>query len=242
MNEECKKIRREILDLALKEEHGHIAPAMSTVEIMYTLFDKIMTKDDKFILSKGHACLSLYVMLKRKGLNPNTYWGHPEIDVENGIECTTGSLGHGLPVAVGMALAKKFKKEPGKVYVLMGDGECQEGSTWESIQIAVHNHLNNLVIIVDANELQALNSICYVLSGPELLYKFDAFGCHSNQVDGHELDELEEVLKADSGDEPHCIIADTVKGCGMKCAECIPEWHYRIPTEEQLKQIYEDLK
>ncbi|KKK81863.1 hypothetical protein LCGC14_2809120, partial [marine sediment metagenome] len=144
-----KEIRREILEMAMETGINHIASSLSVVEILCVLFS-IAGDNDKIILSKGHGCLGYYILLQEKGYNPPLK-AHPDIDIKNGIECTTGSLGHGLPIAVGMALAKKIKKEEGNIYVLMGDGECQEGTTWESLLIAHQHKLDNLFLFVDYN-------------------------------------------------------------------------------------------
>jgi len=234
------EIRRKTLDLAVEQCNGHIASAFSMVEILIALYDEVLTSDDKFILSKGHGCLSFYVVLREKGFNP-TISGHPDIDVANGIECTTGSLGHGLPVGVGMALAKKLKGEKGTIYVLMGDGECQEGTTWESLLIASHHKLNNLVVIVDQNRLQALDRVEDILSLGELFKKFHSFGCYLTQCDGHNIDDIKKSFDARYESCPKVVIAHTVKGKGVSFMEDRAEWHNRSPNKKQLKQAYEEL-
>jgi len=240
-------IRRKTLELAVEHGNGHIASAFSIVEILVALYDNVLTKDDKFILSKGHGCLSFYVVLREKGFNP-TISGHPDIDVKNGIECTTGSLGHGLPVAVGMALAKKLKKEKGTIYVLLGDGESQEGTTWESLAIASHHKLGNLVVIVDKNNLQALGETRSILSLNSLREKVISFGCHSIRCNGHDVEKIGSALRDKCSshnslfvDFPKVVIADTVKGKGVSFMENRAEWHHRIPDERQLKLAYGEL-
>ncbi len=226
-----KEIRREILEMAMETGINHIASSLSVVEILHTLFS-ITGEDDRIILSKGHGCLGYYILLQEKGFTPPLK-AHPDIDVENGIECTTGSLGHGLPIAVGMALAKKIKKEKGNIYVLMGDGECQEGTTWESAMIASHNRLSNLCIIVDKNELQALCSTNEASSLRNLAEKFISFGFSSVHVDGHDVDELERVLKVKSN-RPKVVVAHTVKGKGISFMENCVKFHARLPNDEEL--------
>lgn len=240
LKERARKLRRETLDLTVEINGGHLAPAFSIVEILVAL-DEVLKEHDKFILSKGHGCLSFYIMLRHKGFDP-AISEHPDIQVEQGIECTTGSLGHGLPIGVGMAFAKKFKKEQGRVYVLMSDGECQEGTTWESLLLASHHKLDNLTIIVDHNKLQALGRIDEILSLGNLNNKFMAFGCYVLEVDGHCPQEIIEALEKKEVDKPKMIIAHTIKGKGLSFAENNPAWHNRLPEGEQLKQAYRELE
>lgn len=239
-----REYRRKILDMALEIKKGHIASAMSVADIMFVLYQDIMTNDDKFILSKGHGCLALYVMLRDKGLNPKLL-EHPDIDVKNGIECTTGSLGHGLPVAVGMAFAKKLKKEKGNIYVIISDGEMQEGVIWESLLLASHHKLDNLTVIVDYNKLQALGFIEDILSLDNLANKITAFNCTCIEVfDGHDIDKLKSAFKDDSNlvyHEPKVIVAHTIKGKGLSCMENKPEWHHKIPEGNVIRKCYEEL-
>lgn len=157
MKKKVKKLIRETLKLSYKEgDSSHLASALSCVPILSKIYDK-MKKDDVFILSKGHGSMALYVVLRAKGYKPDTSKLHPDIDVKNGISATTGSLGHGLPLAVGMAWAKKIKKEKGTIRVLMGDGECAEGTTWESLLIIDTFKINNIEIYIDDNGYQALD-------------------------------------------------------------------------------------
>jgi len=233
-------IRKKILDMTMKEGEGHIAGSFSCVEILITLYNKILSENDVFIMSKGHGCYALYVILREKGYNP-TISGHPDIERDQGIACTTGSLGHGLPMAVGMALAGKLKKQTGKIYVLISDGECQAGTTWESLLIAAHHKLDNLVIIVDNNKFQALDKVDNILSLGNLKRKFESFGCIVNEVDGHNVDYIFSFLKLDIEDKPYIIIADTIKGKGVSFIENIPAWHAKFPTEKEFKIAYEEL-
>lgn len=241
-----KKIesRKSILDISIEGGSVHLAPALSCIDILTTLYNDIMTDDDRFILSKGHACLALYTVLREKGLNPDVHKGHPDIDLENGIECTTGSLGHGLPIAVGMALAKKFKKEKGNIYIVMSDGECQEGTTWESLMIASHHKLDNLIVIIDYNTLQALDFIENVLSINNLFNKIIAFNCDCREVfDGHDVKSLKNIItKKSIYGEPVVIIAHTTKGKGISYMEGKSEWHARQPSDREFKKAYGELK
>ena len=142
----------------IKKGEAHLGGSFSFIEILVSLFEKVLKKNDKFILSKSHASYPLCILLKKKGLKPKLST-HLEIDEKNGINCTTGSLGHGLPIATGMAFARKKLKKKGNIYVLISDGECQEGTTWESLLIAAKHKLDNLIIIVDYNKIQALSKL-----------------------------------------------------------------------------------
>lgn len=239
----AKQIRKKILEMAINHNDGHIASAYSGVEILTCLYENIMVNEDKFILSKGHGCLVLYAILVHKGFCPK-YSGHPDIDEKNGIFCTTGSLGHGLPIAVGMAIARKYLKKNSHIFVMLGDGECQEGTTWESLNLAKHFKLDNLTIIIDNNKLQALDSIKKIISEDNLYEKFKVFGCNVFEIEGHNYDDILNSLSSSTikKDMPRAIIADTIKGKGLSFMEGKPEWHSRIPEGELLKRAYEELK
>jgi len=167
METTLKKLRNRILEVALRDGMGHIPSALSILGIVWELYDKIMTKDDQFILSKGHGCMALYAVLEEKGLLDwsTKLWGHPKRG--GAILASTGSLGHGLPMAVGLALAKKIKGEVGKVYCLIGDGECNEGTTWESYNLMKYLRLDNLKVIVDDNGTSLFDQIKF----PEFEYR-----------------------------------------------------------------------
>lgn len=243
LEQKAKKLRKDVLGMALEYKDGHIAPALSVVEILVALYYSILKEEDKIILSKGHGCLSLYAALRDKGFNPKIS-GHPDVDVEQCIFCTTGSLGHGLPIGVGMAFARKFKKENGHIFVLIGDGECQEGTIWESLNLAQKHKLDNLTIIVDYNKLQALASIKEIMNETNLKAKFEAFGSHVIELPGHDFKELLDSLsdKTIKENVPRVIIADTIKGKGLSFMENKPEWHSRIPEGKLLEQAYKELK
>lgn len=241
LEEKARMIRRETLALAMSTKHAHIAPAFSIVEILVALYEEVLKNDDKFILSKGHGCLSLYIILRQHGLNP-TISGHPDLESAQGIECTTGSLGHGLPIGTGMALARKLKNKEGNIYVLMSDGECQEGTTWESMLIASHHKLDNLTIIVDYNKMQSLGKIEDILSLDSLKEKFEAFGCNVIEIDGHCIPEIVSALTERPCGKPRVIITHTTKGKGVSFMENKPEWHNRLPNPEELKVAYKDLE
>jgi transketolase len=238
----AKGLRRRVLDLAMETKEAHLGGSFSAIELMISLYDVVLKQEDKFILSKGHCCYPLYILLRERGYNPRIAT-HPDMDIENGINCTTGSLGHGLPLGVGMALARKnFKKKDGGIYVLMGDGECEEGTTWESMLIASHYKLDNLAIIVDRNKLQALDETEKIISLGDLEKKFSAFGGYASNINGHSFPEILTALQKKIYDKPHVIIANTIKGKGVRFMENDPKWHTRLPTKEELKQAYEELK
>lgn len=240
LEEKSDELRRDTFNLAVEYKDMHIASALSIVDILTGLYDSVMKKEDRFILSKGHGCISFYSILRKKRYNPKII-AHPEIDIENGINCTTGSLGHGLPMGAGMAFAKKFKKEFGKIYVLIGDGECQEGTVWESLNLAAHHKLDNLVGIIDYNKIQALDWVENILSLGNLKNKIEAFDWYVSEIDGHNLYEIVNTLNKNLKYKPHMVIAHTIKGKGISFMEDDPKWQSRFPNEEELNQAYKEL-
>ena len=231
---ETKDLKKRILEVAYRDQMGHIPSALSILDIVWTLYDKVMTKDDQFILSKGHGCMALYAVLEAKGLLDwsKPLQGHPKRG--GAILASTGSLGHGLPIAVGLALAKKIKNESGRVFCLVGDGECNEGTTWESAMIAAHHNLNNLVVIVDSN-----GSSERALRIKSIASKFYAFDWFSRVINGHDHEQLERLLR-DTNDCPYIIEALTTKGNGIPFMQ-ENSWHNRKMNREEyelaLKQI-----
>jgi len=247
LTNKAKKIRQETIHLSVEYNNGHIASALSCVEILTVLYKKVMEKEDRFILSKGHGALSFYAVLREKGFNP-TISGHPDIEREQGVECTTGSLGHGVGIAVGMALSKKLKKENGRIYVLLGDGECQEGVVWETLNIIRRHRLDNIVLIIDNNSLQALDTIGSILAETNLVGKFAAFGCETVEVDGHNIPELLNCFnritenKQTGTPSTYAIIAHTVKGKGIHFMENVPGWHSRMLEGDLLEEALRELQ
>lgn len=239
LSERSKQVRRDTIALSKSNGGYHYGGTFSCTEILIALYDHVLKPEDRFILSKGHACWSYYVLLRENGYNPSLE-GHPHRDVHNGVHWTTGSEGHGLPAGIGMALAKKKKNEPGKVYVLVGDGECQEGTTWESLLTAKHNKLNNLVAIVDNNKIQGSGFVNDILPINALLATSAAVGWSTTIIDGHDVDIIKEVL-LDKPPSPHLIIADTIKGKGVSYMEGDPKWHANWPDPEHEKRALEDL-
>lgn len=226
-----KQLRQRILEVALRDGMGHIPSALSILDLVKGVYD-VKTDDDLFLLSKGHGCMALYAVLESKGLlDWNTkLMGHPKRG--GAILASTGSLGHGFPMAVGLALAKKIKGEAGRVYVLIGDGEANEGTTWESAMLASHHKLDNLTVIVDDN-----GSSTRALDVGNLSEKLHAFGFSVWDIYGHSKNDIEISLKS-SSDKPMCIVASTTKGKGVEFMENNNEWHNRkITLEEYEKAI-----
>lgn len=265
LEEIAKEIRKDIMKTAYKGGSGHIASALSAVEIMTALyFGGILKYDpqnpgwkerDKLILSKGHASLVLYSVLKRIGYisqeqldtfcQPGSYLGgEPKLGDIPGVEATTGSLGHGLSFAVGIAMANKMDQRDSKVYVILGDGECQEGSVWEAALSAAHNKLDNLTVILDCNALQAMDTTESIVSLSPLAEKWKGFGWHVMEMNGNDMDQVCKVLKAERQEiyaGPRIVIAHTIKGKGISFMENVPIWHYRMPNQEEMEIVKRDL-
>lgn len=242
LEEHAKNLRKSVLDLALKSNgEAHIGGSFSEIEILISLFDQVLQKQDKFILSKGHCCYPYYLLLQEKGYNPKIS-GHPDLDPTNGIYTTTGSLGHGFPLGIGMAFARKYQKKEGKIYVLMSDGECEEGTTWESCLLASKYKLDNLVLIIDKNELQALDRTDNILPLGDLSEKFKAFGLNTREVNGHSFSELADAFSYNSQEKPYVIIAHTIKGKGVSYMENNAEWHGKKVTAERVVMAYKELE
>ena len=233
-----------ILTLANKKKEGHIGSSLSILDILLVLYKDYINKNNKFVLSKGHASLGLFVVLKYFGLlesDLNTFCdfnsefgGHPCNKVKH-VETSTGSLGHGLPIAVGMALGNKIQKLEGTVYVLIGDGESNEGSIWEAAMLAAQHKLNNLVCIMDYNR-----SGDRAIRIDSVYEKFKAFGWYCVEIDGHDEEQIKTALSITN--KPLFILANTVKGKGIKVMENNPEWHHKSPNDEELKLFIEELR
>jgi len=256
------KIRRTVLEMVFRTESPHIGSSFSIVEILVALYFKVLnispdsTFDparDRFILSKGHACLALYAILAERGfiskddldgfaINGGTFEQHPNIDLIRGIEVSTGSLGHGLSIATGMALAGKAEGSEYKVYALLSDGELNEGSVWEAIMFAGHHELSNLVALVDYNKIQALGFTRDILNLEPLTEKWRCFGWDVQEIDGHSFAEIFSALDSSSfSKKPKVIILNTVKGKGVSFMENQLLWHYRSPDQEEYKRAIEEL-
>ena len=240
--EKAKKLRRETFNAFVAHGEAHLGGSFSIIEMLLTLYEKVLKAEDKFILSKAHASFPFCLLLQEKGLNPKLTT-HLEIDPMNGIHCTTGSLGHGLPLATGMALGKKLQKKSGKIFVMISDGECQEGTTWESLLIAASHKLDNLVAIVDYNKIQALSPIDEVLPLENLAAKFKAFNWACTEInDGHSFAQLIPALQQNNTTlKPQVFIVHTTKGKGVKAFENDPAWHARKIKGNELEIGKKDL-
>ena len=240
LNKRSKQVRRDAIELSLANGGYHYGGSFSCAEILINLFDNILKEEDRFILSKGHGCWAYYVLLRERGFNP-TLEGHPHFEPENGIFCTAGSMGHGLPVAIGQALARKLNKDTSKVFVLMGDGEAQEGTTWESLLIAGHLKLDNLVVILDSNNIQGSGYVDEIMP---VIKPIKSAAESSNwdvkTIDGHNNELLEINFKNQS--KPMYIIANTIKGKGISFMENKPKWHSTWLGGDFLKQALQELK
>ena len=253
-NSILKEIRKTIVKMVHKAKVSHIGAAMSVVDILYTLYfyvaninkDNITSPDrDIIILSKGHASAALYSVLYHKGLLSSDYIEKYSIDGGSlpchidkekspFFEISSGSLGHGPSLGAGFALAKKMDKNSGRVFVICGDGECNEGSVWEALMFASSHKLNNFVFIVDYNKFQGFGATNDVIDQSNIAERVRAFGFDTLVIDGNNLDELKRALTHKS-DKPVAIIADTTKGKGVSFMENRLEWHYKSPNDEQLE-------
>jgi transketolase len=237
---------------------GHTGGAMSCLDILCVLHYGVMRlrpnepdwpERDRFLLSKGHSVEGYYAILADLGFFPKTELaafskagsrliGHPNNKVP-GVEMSTGSLGHGLPVGVGMALGAKRTGQDWRTYVLMGDGELAEGSIWEAAMAGAHYGLDNLYAIIDRNGLQISGGTEEVMAHGDLVSKWRAFGWDTTEMDGHDIPAMLAYFNAEHmTGKPHCLIAHTIKGKGLPFAENKPEWHHKVPTAEQLKAAY----
>jgi transketolase len=240
LSSRSKQVRRDAITLSKANGGYHYGGSFSCAEILINLWDHLLTDSDRFVLSKGHGCWVYYVILRELGFNP-TLEGHPHYEPEEGIFCTAGSMGHGLPVSMGMALARKLGNQTGKVFVLMGDGECQEGTTWESLLIAGQLKLNNLVAIVDNNGIQGSGFVKDILPViPALMSAAESAGWRVLEIDGHNSDLLN--LDFENASQPTLIIAHTIKGKGVSFMENVPKWHSNWLAGDLETQAFEELK
>lgn len=240
-----KKLIKRIIDISYKKKEGHIGSSLSILDILYVLYDKILQNKHHFILSKGHASLGLYTILEHFNLldgdletfcdfNSNL-GGHPSNKIKN-VVASTGSLGHGLPIGVGMAMGEKIKNSDKKIFVIIGDGESNEGTIWESALIASNHKLNNLYCIMDYNHS---NDRSLLLD--DVIEKFKSFNWECLSVDGHDKDEILNALRFESQNKPIFILANTIKGKGCEIMENNHAWHHKSPNDEEYKNILNKL-
>jgi transketolase len=231
-----KRLRLDTFKKFIETGEAHLGGSFSMIEILIFLFEKILKKNDKFILSKSHASFPLCLILREKGYKIKLTT-HLELDPKNKIHCTTGSLGHGLPIAAGMAFARKVLKKKGNIYVLISDGECQEGTTWETLLIATARCLSNLIILIDYNKIQALSKLEDALPLNNLINKIKAFNCNVIDVkDGHSFKNIDASFKKKfKNEKPTVIIFNTIKGKGIKEFENDPVWHARKLNTNDIK-------
>ena len=236
LEKKAKKLRQKTFLTFIKKGEAHLGGSFSMIEALIALYEIVMKENDKFILSKAHASIPFCLLLIEKGLNPKIST-HLEIDIKNGINCTTGSLGHGLPIGTGMALARKQKNEKGKIYVMISDGECQEGTTWESLLIAAKHKLDNLVVLIDYNKIQALTTLEEGLPLNNLYSKFISFNWNCIDVkNGHSFDSIISSLKTTNNNKkPLAIILNTIKGKGIKEFENDPVWHAKKIKDKDIE-------
>jgi len=255
LEESAREVRLRVLDMIQRANSSHVGSNFSIVELLTVLYGGVLRFDpaepdapgrDRFILSKGHACAALYAVLAQRGFFP-TEWldgfytnasplaGHATHKGVPGVEVSTGSLGHGLPIATGMALAAKLDGADHRVFCMLSDGECDEGSNWEPALFAPQHDLDNLVVIIDFNKIQSLGSVEEVMRLEPFAAKWEAFGWHAVEVDGHDIAGLIDVFAAVPAvpGRPTCVIAHTIKGKGVSFMEGELLWHYRSPQGDE---------
>jgi len=264
LDQRSKYLRRRIIEILKFARRGHVGAAFSLVEILRVLYDDILRYDaknlhwsnrDRCILSKGHGCLSLYVILQDKGFFPESeLWkfcapdgmlgGHPEHKIP-GVEASTGSLGHGLSIGVGMALNGRYEKSDYRTFVIVGDGESNEGSVWEAALCAGKHRLDKLTVIVDYNKQQSYATTMEVQDMEPFADKWRAFGFTTKEIDGHDVTALKDTfskLPLEAG-KPSAIICHTVKGKGVSFVENNLKWHHKNKvTDEEIQSLLQELK
>lgn len=258
-------IRRDIVDIAFKAQGpSHPAPALSCADIVTALYFRIMKIDpqnpswedrDRFVLSKGHACPVIYSALAERGFYPREWLstvrrlnsklqGHPDMKKTPGIDMTSGSLGNGLSLALGMAIYLKHQKKSSQVYCILGDGELQEGTVWEAVLAAPSMGADNLTAIVDCNHLQSCGAVTEIQPIPEMGRAWESIGWNVITINGHNMEEIVSALETarDFRGKPTCIMANTVKGKGVSYMEFDNSWHQKIPTEAEYNQAVAELE
>ena len=260
-SELAKNIRLTCLEMCFTKKASHIGGAFSIADVLAVLYSNVLSIDpqnpaakdrDRLFYSKGHACTSYYAVLGLTGFydinlldtftdNGSYFTSHINHKIP-GVELSTGSLGHALSVACGVALAGKRTQKSWRVYSIVSDGELDEGSNWEAILFAPHHKLNNLTLIVDYNKIQSFGSVAEVLGLEPLTDKFAAFGWHVIAIDGHNHKDIVQALKNPSPEKPTVIIANTIKGKGVSFMEGELAWHYKSPSKEQFDAAWQEVE
>ena len=251
-----KELREKILGMYYKANAGHISCSLSCIDIMISVLFFEKDKEDVFLLSKGHAAAALYACLNRLGeisdIKLKTFYkegttltAHPSPMKFKGIPFATGSLGHGFSIGTGIAMAKKLKEDKSKVFVLMSDGETNEGTTWEAAHFAVKHNLNNIIIIIDKNKIQGFGKTKDVLGDTAAKEKFDKIGFDAYEINGHNVGEIINVIKLckkSKSNAPKVIIANTIKGKGVSYMENTVDWHYWPMDEKKYLKAIDEIK
>jgi transketolase len=256
----CRRYRRRILDISQQVSALHVAPAFSCTEIVDVIYHDLVRppvapepSPDVFLMSKGHGCMIQYVILEETGIlqtrdlerycQPDGRLGaHPDFG-NPGIAASTGSLGHGMGIATGMAYAEHVQQRDGRIFVVLSDGECQEGSTWEAAMMAANLKLRNLIAFVDLNDFSGLERMSEVHPAfHPLAPKFRAFGWDAVEVDGHRSDEIYAAVAEAAPDRPLAVICRTIKGKGVSYMENVPIWHYRSPNHQEYLQAINEIE
>ncbi len=262
VREVAHRVRRHVLDMTTLGKSSHVGSALSMVDIVAVLYGQVMTYDparpkwvdrDRFILSKGHAGAAVYATLAEFGFfdisrlkghyqNGSVFSGHVSHKGVPGVELSTGSLGHGLGVATGMAMAAMRQRRSHRIYALLSDGECDEGSNWEAILFAAHHRLHNLTVAVDYNKIQSLATVAETLALEPFVDKWRAFGWHVEECDGHNHEALLEGFRAtDAAPAPGVLICHTTKGKGVSFMENSVLWHYRNAQGQEYEAAVAEL-
>ena len=263
LSRKANELQVSILNMAVHAKGGHIGGAYSIIDVMTALYFRVLNHDpknphwekrDRLIYSKGHSCLALYNVLaesgyfekerlKTFGLDGGFFAGHPERELIPGVEATTGSLGHGLSLAVGMALARQMDRQGHRIFTILSDGECNEGSVWEAIMSAVQFQLDCLTAVFDSNKYESLGRVSEIMGIEPFGERLRTFGWAVREIDGHDMRQILDALESVpfEGGKPSAVVAHTIKGKGVSFMENVPMWHYRAPNEQETRSALEEL-